>query len=295
MIAASSSHVPCLPSDAMNLAAPVSNAGGLAPLSLKDAPAFIERQMPVGRLSAEAYKERKAVAGQTLTSLGSYWKGRKPLILVRAVVLGCLLPATDDPEGDLEVYLKLMAMDDAAFGRRFGDSAAAFARLFPGNAELVTEERGRRRAWRNDLSESERQARVAEAFATLPYAERLTYVLRPEECDEAGLLKPIWPAVNRHLGTSAHSLPELVEEVGRARFGHRPKIADTFCGGGSIPFEAARLGCDVYASDLNPVACMLTWGAFNIVGASLEKRVEITAAQQRVGGDGGRRDYTDRD
>lgn len=27
-------------------------------------------------------------AGQTLTALGSYWKGRKPLILVRAIVLG---------------------------------------------------------------------------------------------------------------------------------------------------------------------------------------------------------------
>ena len=28
------------------------------------------------------------------------------------------------------------------------------------------------------------------------------------------------------------------------------------------------MGCDVYASDLNPIACMLTWGAFNIIGAS---------------------------
>jgi putative DNA methylase len=58
---------------------------GLAPFSLKDAPSFIEAQFPVGRLSTEAYKERKAGAGQTLTALGSYWKGRKPLILVRAV------------------------------------------------------------------------------------------------------------------------------------------------------------------------------------------------------------------
>jgi putative DNA methylase len=56
---------------------------GLAPLSLKDAPSFIESQFPVGRLSAEAYKERDAGQGQTLTALGSYWKGRKPLILAR--------------------------------------------------------------------------------------------------------------------------------------------------------------------------------------------------------------------
>ncbi len=82
------------------------------------------------------------------------------------------------------------------------------------------------------------------------------------------LLAGIWPEVNRHLGTNAFSIPELIEQLGIARFGRRTKLADTFCGGGSIPFEAARMGCDVYASDLNPVACMLTWGAFNIIGAT---------------------------
>src|SRR5271165_4596967 len=80
----------------MNDATPAEASTGLAPWSLKDAPSFIERQFPVGRLSAEAYKERKANLGQTLTTLGSYWKGRKPLILVRAVVLGCLLPVSND-------------------------------------------------------------------------------------------------------------------------------------------------------------------------------------------------------
>ena len=70
---------------------------GLSPLSLKDAPSFIEVQFPVERLSAEAYKERTAVQGQLLTTLGSYWKGRKPLILVRAVCSAALLPATDNP------------------------------------------------------------------------------------------------------------------------------------------------------------------------------------------------------
>src|SRR3984893_15108351 len=122
---------------------------GLAPFSLKDAPSFIEAQFPVGRLSAEAYKERKAGAGQTLTALGSYWKGRKPLILCRAVVLGALLPATRDPVTDLDIFLKLMAMDDGAFGRRFDGSAAEFARLFPAFADLVTEEA--RRGWRTDF------------------------------------------------------------------------------------------------------------------------------------------------
>jgi putative DNA methylase len=266
----------------MTVAARVDAPRGLAPFSLKDEASFIERQFPVGRLSAEAYKERKAGSGQTLTALGSYWKGRKPLILVRAVVLGALLPATDDAAKDLDIFLKLMAMDDAAFSRRFDGSPSEFARLFPAYAELVTEESGRRRVWREDLHESERQERMAEAFASLPYAERLKHVRRPEELDAAKLLAPIWGEVNRHLGTTVTSMSELVEQLGVARFGHRPKVADTFCGGGSIPFEAARTGCDVYASDLNPVACMLTWGAFNIIGAKPEKRAEIEAQQKEA-------------
>jgi putative DNA methylase len=66
---------------------------GLAPFSLKDAPALIERIFPAQKVGAEAQKERKAGAGQTLTALGSYWKGRKPLVLVRACILASLLPA----------------------------------------------------------------------------------------------------------------------------------------------------------------------------------------------------------
>ena len=76
---------------------------GVIPFSLKDAPALIERLLPVQKLSAEAYKEQMAVHGKTLTALGSYWKGRKPLILAKACVLGCLLPATADPARDLHL------------------------------------------------------------------------------------------------------------------------------------------------------------------------------------------------
>jgi adenine-specific DNA methylase len=77
----------------------------ILPLSLKDAPALVERLLPVQKLSAEAYKEQMAGSSKTLTSLGSYWKGRKPLILNKACILGCLLPATDAPARDLVVEL----------------------------------------------------------------------------------------------------------------------------------------------------------------------------------------------
>src|SRR5208283_1613240 len=36
-----------------------------------------------------------------------------------------------------------------------------------------------------------------------------------------------------------------------------PLVVDPFAGGGSIPLESLRLGCDAFASDLNPVACLI--------------------------------------
>ena len=36
-----------------------------------------------------------------------------------------------------------------------------------------------------------------------------------------------------------------------------PLVLDPFAGGGSIPLEALRLGCEAFASDLNPVACLI--------------------------------------
>ena len=35
-----------------------------------------------------------------------------------------------------------------------------------------------------------------------------------------------------------------------------PLVVDPFAGGGSIPLEALRVGCDTFATDLNPVACL---------------------------------------
>jgi putative DNA methylase len=39
---------------------------------------------------------------------------------------------------------------------------------------------------------------------------------------------------------------------------HAPPVWDPFCGGGTIPLEAQRLGLRAIGSDLNPVAVMIT-------------------------------------
>lgn len=259
----------------------------LTPLALKDTPALIETVFPAQKVSFEAQTERKAVAAQTLTGIGSYWKGRKPLILVRAIVLGSLLPPTDDPEADLAVFEALMAVDDEGLARRaLAANAFSAAKL----QELISIADPERffsgRNWRRDVTDDDKLALYRRALATLgSYEKKASLCKRPEEVDPDWLYAPVWPKVNRHyahLGLDAHSFPELVEQLGILRYGHRPRVGDTFSGGGSIPFEAARIGCDAYASDLNPIACMLTWGAFNIIGASPERRAEIERAQREV-------------
>src|SRR5271166_5412953 len=100
----------------------------VVPFSLRDAPSLIERIWPAQKISVEAQKERKAVKGQTLTGLGSYWKGRKPLILVRACLLGALLPSTGDDEKDLAIFEALCGIAD--------DQVAARFKIAPNAAEM---------------------------------------------------------------------------------------------------------------------------------------------------------------
>ncbi|CAN5239200.1 DUF1156 domain-containing protein [soil metagenome] len=273
------------------------------PFSLKDAPALIERLLPVQKLSSESYKEQMSNQGKTLTALGSYWKGRKPLILNKACLLGCLLPATNDSSRDLEIFEKLMAMDDESFvvrwKRRFKPKDILATLSITHTEDYFTfEPKGGfplsapvdwsnpayesvKVEWRDDLPRLARLQLEAKMLPKLSYRKRVDAAQRPEEVI-ATVHEHIWDAVNDHLGTSAHSFPDLVEQLGVMRFGHRPRVGDTFCGSGQIPFEAARLGCDVYASDLNPMACMLTWGAFHIVGASSESRAALDEEQREV-------------
>jgi hypothetical protein len=53
-------------------------------------------------------------------------------------------------------------------------------------------------------------------------------------------------------------LPEAADEVRRVLAEYAPPVLDPFCGGGSIPLEAQRLGLGAHASDLNPVAVLIT-------------------------------------
>lgn len=53
-------------------------------------------------------------------------------------------------------------------------------------------------------------------------------------------------------------LGQARKEILKSTDGNPPPVLDPFCGGGSIPLEAQRLGLEAHASDLNPVAVLIT-------------------------------------
>lgn len=56
---------------------------------------------------------------------------------------------------------------------------------------------------------------------------------------------------------NAETLEWFREEIRKAYGGRAPKVLDPFAGGGAIPLEAMRLGCEATAIDINPVAWFL--------------------------------------
>lgn len=251
---------------------------------LTNTQSFIEVQFPVSKVSKESYKERKANYSQTLTGLGKWW-GRKPLILVRATIIGLLMPSTDDPVKDREIFLKILTMDDEGLLLRRNKD---FTQTELYNSLTPRERKGYFTADSDEESakllrevSKEDKTKLQEiAFNKLSYDKKLEYSVRPENIE--GPSKEAWQEINAHLKTKASNIQELVEELGKRKFGHTPKVGDAFCGGGSIPFEAARIGCEAFASDLNPVAALLTWAAFNIIGGGEEVVQEVQKAQEEV-------------
>ncbi|TDP12521.1 anti-phage-associated DUF1156 domain-containing protein [Halanaerobium congolense] len=250
--------------------------------------AFIEVQFPVSRISKESYKERKAGVSQTLTGLGKWW-GRKPLVMVRAALLGILMPVSYDYSKDREIFLKIMTMDEEGLWLRKHKNISK-KKLWQVTTEEEKEKYFREGSTaknpkyplgmdRKDKKTMKKKLQKL-AFNRLSYDDKLSYCRRPEEVELID--KSEWEIINEHLETNASNLQELIQELGKKRFGHIPKVGDCFAGGGSIPFEAARMGAEVFGSDLNPIASLLTWASLNIDGASDKEVKELKEFQQKV-------------
>ncbi|MFM1843555.1 MAG: hypothetical protein RLZZ490_2298, partial [Cyanobacteriota bacterium] len=102
--------------------------------------------------------------------------------------------------------------------------------------------------------------------------------------DRAGANESDLERDDRHGRTRLYKTPPSPERVKRVQelceqvWGDRtPAVLDAFAGGGSIPFEAARYGLRVFASDLNPVAVVTMKAAIEFplqFGAALQGDID---------------------
>jgi putative DNA methylase len=81
------------------------------------------------------------------------------------------------------------------------------------------------------------------------------------EAEQDGERERLFGILRRLMGKKLHEHPGVYEEAHREMLRHcdgkLPPVLDPFSGGGSIPLEAARLGFEAHAADLNPVAVLL--------------------------------------
>jgi adenine-specific DNA methylase len=215
------------------------------------------------------------------------------------------MPATNKPAKDRDIFLKILMMDSAGVWNRknkpmkdeiiienlsLNELKVFFevpVDLFSGIDE--TQEKLIKQAvkknvskliWKPGLSKIEKEKANRIAFDRLSYDDRLEYCLRPEETSLTD--KETWTEINEHLETNANSLPDLMKELGVKKFGYIPIVGDCFAGGGSIPFEAARIGLKSYASDLNPLAGLLTWAGLNILSLPEDEVKILKDFQEKV-------------
>lgn len=175
---------------------------------------LIEDYLPIKAISAEASREKSVRKGH-ISTLHLWW-ARRPLVACRAAVFGALVPA-DWParNAKLKEELDSEMNGDIAEARKKHNGKVPIRATAAAFVKHLCKYPG-----------SPRAIQTAQRLILEAHAERLT--------KETG--KPV-----------------TVEDIlaGRAP---RPKVLDMFAGGGAIPLEALRLGCEAYALDLNPVA-----------------------------------------
>jgi putative DNA methylase len=253
---------------------------------------LIEVQFPINQLSLESYIERDAKSAKVLASLGKWW-GAKPLVLIRAIILGSVFPASKDYRDwprDLEIFLKCLTMDNDGMWRRKTKNLPATICFQYANSREREELFVRADRWKpiSQFSSQEDKKRYRKhksalekrTFFSLDYVQQREFCCRVEEIDGPSDLS--WQEINDYLNTFASTLAELVQELSIRFFGTKLKVGDVFSGIGYIPFVAAELGCDIYASDLNPVAGLLSWGALNVIGGNKAFHQLIQNTQERI-------------
>ena len=191
---------------------------------------LIEDYLPIQAISKEASREKSVRKGH-ISTLHLWW-ARRPLVACRAAVYGALVPADQwvkdvelkNPPADAAKAEKMKAGAKKGLNRRQAKEFVSALCKYPGDPRIIQQ---------------------AQDHILAAHAKRLTAELA--EGKASGKM-PAWVEEFKFTGENV-TMDNIV--AGQAP---RPRVLDMFAGGGAIPLEALRLGCEAYALDLNPVA-----------------------------------------
>lgn len=96
----------------------------------------------------------------------------------------------------------------------------------------------------------------------------------PKDIEEAEKIKQFIAELCKWENSLNPTYIEKAREDIRKALGYTPRVLDPFAGGGAIPLEALRLGCETYASDYNPVAVLILKAVLEYPQRYGEKLVE---------------------
>lgn len=197
---------------------------------------LIDQWFPAQAIGAESLRERGSAKAFPPVNFIHVWWARRPLSASRAAVLGSLLPAwpaIGTSSGDAQ---SLVVQE--TLGAHFADEEAYHAWFL----EVIGIPRGK------DPAALRQAITVANAEGQKLKGNGYGY-------DRAFTKNPTQEEI------------KLVRLLSRARSGSQktPVILDLFAGGGSIPFEAMRLGFDTFANELNPVASAILQGTLGVI------------------------------
>lgn len=110
----------------------------------------------------------------------------------------------------------------------------------------------------------------------------------PTEESQAEERERLFDIARRMMGKKLHEHPEVYlearDEMLKYCDGRLPTVFDPFAGGGSIPLEANRLGFEVQAADLNPVAVLLNRSTLELAARWLGRPPVNQPDRDRIGG-----------
>jgi len=255
---------------------------------------LIEVAMPIKEVSAESVRDKSIRHGH-LSTLHLWW-ARRPLPVCRAVVFASLVPDPLDPScpkaftdaverllgrknqpGGMDLYKPYEDIPFTQSGEPMEDNPRNRLLMFIGKFSdlfLKNERKGKSTPARDQLAPSSLvtwENRNNEEI--LAIARKLIWVAHDPEKNTPEAFDGSYRAVrlaeeelekvvDRHLGgPEAEEKERKLHEAVEAFLDRMPRVFDPFTGGGAIPLEAARLGCRVFANDLNPVAHIIQKGS----------------------------------